>query len=154
MTMSPWTTADNRDSLGTGTVVVSMNYTGGTYWLSKNGPWGDGVNDWTGTLRTTSRSITYQYVNYVLITGREDIQSSGVFDGINCALTFAIANGVYRGTTGILPANYPALLDPDCSSTRTAGTWGDVKDLTLLIDCVVPAQITSWGNLKAIYPRR
>lgn len=151
VTASPSVIQDNRDPTGTGTVNVTMNYTGGTFLLSKNGPWGDSIHDWTGILHNTTRSITYQYVNYLLVTGVENINSSGIFDASGCELTFVIANGVFRGITGTLPADYPPLLDPHCGATRTSGTWADIIGPILKIDCVVPTQIMTWGGIKTLY---
>lgn len=148
------TIVDNRIA-GTGTVVFTTNFIGGTFWLSRTGPWGDGVNDWTGVLNTTQNIVTLQYVNFIPVQARANVNTSGYFTNTtsNCALTFAISNGVGLGDTdgGPFPANYPALLDVGCGATRTFGSWGDIKDIALQIDCVVPTEVSTWSAVKAQY---
>lgn len=145
---------DNRDGNGTGTVVLTTNYSGGTFFLSKNGPWGDGTQDFTGMVAGTQIITTLQYVQFVLITARENINSSGFFaPPSSCALTFLLTNGVRLGDTdsGAVPANYPALLDPNCQPTRIYGSWSDIVDVTLQIDCALPVEASTWGGVKALY---
>ena len=143
---------DNRSASGTGTVIFTTLYVGGTFWLAGSGPWGTGANDFTGTLGQTTRITTLQYVNWAPVQARENIDSSGVFDS-GCLLTFAIANGTGVGDTDLMPfnANYPALLDTDCASARVSGSWGDLSQISFLIDCTVPNDASSWGSLKTLY---
>jgi hypothetical protein len=143
---------DNRNASGTGTVIFTTLYTGGTFWLSGNGPWGTGANDFAGSIDGTTRITTLQYVNWVPVQARENINSSGVFDS-GCLLTFAIANGTGVGDTDLMPfdPNFPALIDTDCSSPRASGSWGTLSQISFLIDCVVPNQASSWGSLKTQY---
>lgn len=153
LSTSPQTVQDNRNGAGTGTVVFTTQFSGGTFFLSKNGPWGDTVNDLNGVLSNLTSTVTVQYVTFVPVSARGDINTSGYFIGSNCSLTFAITNSVGKGDTdgGPFPANYPALLDPACSATRTNGSWGDIKDVTMLIECVVPTEVSTWSNVKALY---
>jgi hypothetical protein len=138
---------DNRIA-GTGTVVFTNNFVGGTFYLNP-GPWGSG----TGTMNSTQEIVTLQYVAFNPVASVVNINTSGQFDNSHCALTFAIANAVGGGDTdgGPFPANYPALLDPACGATRIYGSWGDVLTITMRIDCPVPAAEKSWGSLKSLY---
>ena len=147
------TVVDNRNGVGTGTVVFTTNFSGGTFWLSKNGPWGDGINDRPCVLNATTNTVTVQYVTFIPVSARGDVNTSGYFLGSNCVLTFQIANTVGKGDTdgGPFPAGYPALLDAGCGATRVNGSWGDIKDITLRIDCVVPAVTTTWSGVKSLY---
>jgi hypothetical protein len=146
------TVTDHRIA-GTGTVVFDNTFNGGTFFLSKTGPWSDGIHDLAGTLGATHVIATVQYVNNQPVGSRLNIDSAGLFDGSQCTLTFAIANGIGLGDTdsGALPANYPAFLAPDCSPTRVFGSWGDASQITFRVDCPVPVHSTTWGRVKAIY---
>jgi len=139
---------DNRDANGTGTVVFTNTFLGGTFYLNP-GPWGSG----TGTLNQTTEIVTVQYVNFVPQASVVNINTSGQFDNSNCTLTFAIANGNGLGDTDVLPfpANFPPLIDTNCNPTRTNGSWGEVRTITMRIDCPVPAEQRSWGQVKSLY---
>lgn len=150
-----FTVVDNRVG-GTGTVVYSSTYTGGTFTFFPGGwPWGDG----SGTLTSTTLVTTVQFVSNVPVASVVNGNSSGMFVG-GCALTFAIANGNGVGETTSLnplitkPANYPAFLDGTCSPASPAqqfGTWGDVRTITFMIDCATPARPSTWGSIKTHY---
>jgi hypothetical protein len=146
---------DLRDANGNGIVLTSTIYAGGTFWLSKDGPWGDGVNDLTGALVQTVRITTAQYLNWVPVSVVENVNTSGNFDNSNCILDFVTNNGVGIGDTdydGPVPADYPAFLDPNCDDgVRVSGTWGDVRDIVMEMSCALPTQTTSWGHVKALY---
>ncbi|MGH7724623.1 MAG: hypothetical protein ACREOU_04270 [Candidatus Eiseniibacteriota bacterium] len=139
---------DNRDGSGTGTVVFTNSFSGGNFYLNP-GPWGDG----TGTLNSTVEIVTVVYVGFVPQASVVNINSSGQFNGSNCLLTFAIANGNGLGDTDILPfpAGFPPLIDTACAPTRLYGSWGEVRTITMRIDCPVPTNGKTWGALKAIY---
>lgn len=147
------TVVDNRDMSGNGTVVFTNTFDGGVFWLSKAGPWGDAVNDLTGTINITTSIVTVVYVTNVPVQSRLNIDSSGQFDGSDCVLRFVIANGIGGGDTDLLPkpAGYPAFLDTDCNGTRQYGSWGDINQVTLLIDCPVPVNGSTWGAVKTLY---
>lgn len=148
------TVVNNLNGVGTGTKVFTTNYTGGTFFFSRFGPWGDGINDLTGVLLGTSTTLTIQYVNFIPTQRRGDFNTSGYFNGSHCDLTFAITNLFSGGDTqfnGGLPANYPPFLDPGCGATRANGNWTSVKDITIQIDCVVPTTTTTWSGVKSLY---
>lgn len=144
---APQGVVDNRVA-GTGTVVFTNNFTGGTFYLNP-GPWGSG----TGTINATQVIATVQYVSNNPVAAVVNINNSGEFDDSNCALTFSIANAVGLGDTdgGPFPANYPALIDPACAPTRTNGSWGNVITITMRIDCPVSTTPKTWGSLKSLY---
>jgi hypothetical protein len=147
-------TQNNINGSGNGTIEFTTVYNSGTFWLSKNGPWGDGVNDLTGTINTLTRYTTLQYINWNPVAAVENVNTSGDFDGSTCVLEFIINNNVGLGDTdshGPLPAGYPAFLDLACAANRTDGSWGDVKDIALSIFCPVPVEEATWGHIKALY---
>ena len=68
----------------------------------------------------------------------------------------SIGNGSRVGTTdlgNVMPAGYPAMLDPTCAPTRTLGAWWNFTSVTITLtpDCATPAKPSTWGSLKAIY---
>jgi hypothetical protein len=146
---------DNRVA-GTGTVVFTSTYAGGTFTFFAGGwPWGDG----TGTLGSTTLVTTVQFVNNVPVASVVNGNTSGFFNG-GCALTFAIANGTGVGETTSLdpsitkPATYPDFLDVTCNPASPAqqfGTWGNVITITMQIDCAVPTGEATWGRIKTLY---
>jgi hypothetical protein len=144
---------DFRDGNGTGAVIFTNTFVGGTFFLSKQGPWGDGVNDLGGTLTVTRLIVTVRYVLNVPQEARLNVDSDGLFHESNCTLTFVIANGIGGGDTDLVPKppGYPDFIDPACQPTRTFGSWGDISQITLRIDCPVPSRRSTWGTLKATY---
>jgi hypothetical protein len=156
---SQFTVTDNRVN-GVGAVLYTSTFNGGTFAFFGGGwPWGDG----TGTLGT---SYFWTTVQYVMIGGVStpvasvaNGQTNGTFVG-GCFLTFAIGNAVGVGETSSLypaitkPATYPTFLDGTCgpaSPSLQYGTWGNVITITMQFDCPVPAEETTWGNVKALY---
>jgi len=147
---------DNRDGSGTGTVVYTSTYSGGTFTFHPGGwPWGDG----TGTLGSTLLITTVQFVSWNPVAAVVNGNTSGAFDG-GCALTFAIGNGVGVGETTSLnplitkPADYPVFLDGTCNPAAANlqfGTWGTVITVTMNIDCATGARQSTWGRIKTIY---
>lgn len=147
---------DNRNVNGTGTVVYTSTFSGGTFTFFAGGwPWGDG----TGTLATTVLISTVQFVNNVPVASVINGNSSGVFAS-GCALTFAIANGNGVGETTSLnpaitkPADYPTFLDGSCGpadASHQFGTWGNVTTITMNVDCATPTRSSTWGQVKSIY---
>ena len=150
---------DNRVS-GVGTIVYTSTYTGGTFAFYAGGwPWGDG----TGTISSTTLVTTVQYINIAgnstPVAAVVNGNSAGQF-ATGCALTFAIANGDGVGETTSLnplltkPATYPAFLDATCGLATPAsqfGTWGNVRTITIGIDCATPAKGSTWGKIKTLY---
>ncbi len=142
---------DNRVA-GTGTIVYTTNYTGGTFTLFPGGwPWGDG----TGTLSTTTEITTVQYVSNTPVASRVNTNTSGQFQG-GCALTFSIANGIGVCETPFCskPVTYPVFLDGTCNPASAAaqfGSWGDITQITMQINCATPTNQSTWGRIKTLY---
>ena len=138
---------------GTGFITYHQTFTGGTFTLYPDVTvgWGDG----TGTLGTTAAVSQVRMVNFVPVSSSFTALTSGTFsDG--CSLTFAMSNGFGVGETPYLtkPATYPAFLAADCSLADAAhqfGTWADVNDIVVDINCPVPVAPASWGYVKSLY---
>ncbi|TPW04134.1 MAG: hypothetical protein FD129_2953 [bacterium] len=150
---TPFGIQDNRNMSGTGTVVYTSTFQGGTFTLYPGAwPWGDGV----GTLGTSVFVSTVQFVNNIPVASVVNANTTGTFEG-GCALTFAIANGNGIGETTSLnplitkPADYPTFLDAGCGLApinQQFGTWGEVRTITMMIDCPVPALPSTWSAIK------
>ncbi|NNF06952.1 MAG: hypothetical protein HKN21_09345 [Candidatus Eisenbacteria bacterium] len=149
------TTTNNLDANGNGTILFETIYTGGTFWFSMSGPWSGAAVDLTGTVNTTIRNTTLQYVNFVPVAAVENVSTSGAFDGSGCVLDFVINNTVGLGDTDSnppLPADYPPFLDTACQTgVRTSGSWGDIRDIILAISCPTAVEPKTWGGIKQIY---
>jgi hypothetical protein len=149
------TTVTNVDTTnGDGFIYYQTVYTGGTFWLTKNGPWGDSVNDLTGTLNTTTDNTTVAYSDGNPIWAVSNVNTTGLFDGSDCVLEFAIANALGLGDTDVagFPMSYPPFLDPMCTSgSRIRGSWGDLLTLAMSIDCPTPIQSHTWGSIKTLH---
>lgn len=136
---------------GTGDVVYRTVYDGGTYWLAKNGPWGDNTVDYTGTVLSFVNVSTHQYVGGARIAIRSNVTMSGNFDDFDGVLEFAISNSATFGdtSTGPLPAGFPAFRDDTCAAGPTAGAWGSVPNITMTIQEAVAGEASSFGSVKA-----
>jgi len=147
---------DNRDVNGTGTVVYTSTFLGGTFTFFPGAwPWGDGA----GTLGATTLITTVQFVTNVPVASVVNGNTSGLFDD-GCYLTFVIANGNGVGETTSLdlsimkPADFPSFLDGSCGpapANQQFGAWGTVITITMNIDCPTPTRESTWGRIKEIY---
>ncbi|MBI5836690.1 MAG: hypothetical protein HZB25_05560 [Candidatus Eisenbacteria bacterium] len=137
----------------TGTITYHQTFNGGTFTLftAPSVGWGSG----SGTLQTT------QAVSQVFLSGGIPMGSSftavttGTFSG-GCLLRFAMANGFGVGETPYFtkPATYPAFLNATCGladASHQFGTWGDVNDILVNIDCTTPIVPTTWGKIRTIF---
>jgi len=152
------TTVYNLDGSGTGTIDFTTNYSGGTFWLDKDGPWGDHVNDLTGTINSLKRETQLTYVLGEIVGAVENVYTTADFDNSSCVIEFLINNNVGLGDTdsdpplpNVLPAGYPPFLDLNCAATRNDGSWGDIRDLQFRIDCTIPTTESTWGHVKSLY---
>jgi hypothetical protein len=148
---SNFTVQDNRVA-GTGTVIYTSTFQGGTLTLYAGGwPWGDGV----ATLGTTTLITTVQYYMNTPVASVVNGNTAGDF-APGCRLTFMIGNGSGAGETPYLskPATYPTFLDATCgpaASNLQYGTWGNVITITLGIYCEVGVDESTWGAIKELY---
>lgn len=148
--MPPTVVSDTRVG-GTGDVVYNTVYTGGTFWLARNGPWGDNTVDYTGTVTGFTNVATYQFVSGTLVGIRSNVTLSGVFDDYPGVMEFAISNSATFGDTSTqpFPAGFPDLRDSSCATGPTDGAWGSVPNITLVIQEAVGIESPSFGALKA-----
>lgn len=148
---SPPTVLSDTRVGGTGDLVYSTVYTGGTFWLAKNGPWGDNVADYTGTIVGFTNVATYQFLSGTIIGIRSNVTMSGAFDSYPGIMEFAISNAATFGDTSSqpFPAGFPELRDQNCAAGPTQGAWGSVPTITMVIQEVVGNETSSFGTLKA-----
>lgn len=137
----------------TGTITYHQVFTGGTFALYTDPTvgWGSG----SGTLNTTSVVSQVFYSSGVPLSSSFTAFTSGLFVG-GCALRFALSNGFGVGETPYLvkPSAYPAFLTPLCGladASHQFGTWGDVNDVVVNIDCTTPVKASSWGQIRQMY---
>jgi len=153
----PNVVADTRDAGGTGEVTYRTDYAGGLFWLSKNGPWGDGMLDYTGAIDIFTVTTTYLFVNNQVLGIRANVTTTGSFDNFGGCFEYSINNTAFYGdtdTAGPLPAGFPSFMDDSCQiGARTRGGWGSVTQIALRIlgNCTVPTQDSTWGGIKALY---
>jgi len=152
---SPTIIIDTRDVDGTGDIIYLTIYGGGSFWFSKDGPWGDGTEDYSGALNTFNVTSTHQYINNVRTGIRSNITLTGQFDGYDNCMEYVISNAAFTGETSVmpLPAGYPPFIDSGCNAGPTTGGWGDTVQIELNIfgSCVVPIEEKTWGAVKALY---
>jgi hypothetical protein len=155
--MPPVLVSDTRDANGSGEVTWRTTYSGGHFWFSGLGPWGDGSQDYFGDLDFFNVTTTYHYVEHQILGIRSNVTSSGQFDGFTDCMEYAINNAAFFGNTddhGPMPAGFPEFLDENCNEgTWVRGGWGSVTEITILIrgDCDVAAEPSSWGRIKSLY---
>lgn len=136
-------------------IDYATDYDGGQFWLSGAYPWAEGV-DLVGHLTAYHVSTTVTYYNGVPVGQTSNITMTGIFDECgwpgrpeNCVLEFAIANAIKiwdSNSAGAMPANYPPFL---CNATL--GELFDACCITAAINCAVPNEGASWGQLKGWY---
>lgn len=147
---------DTRDANGTGDVTWRTTYGGGLFWLSGNGPWGNGSQDYTGSVDFFIVTTTYLYVFGDILGIRSNVTTSGPFDGFAECLIFSINNVAFFGTTddGPKPAQFPEFMDASCNTgTLTRGGWGSITEMAFQItgECQVATQPSTWGKIKSLF---
>jgi hypothetical protein len=131
----------------------STHYDGGMFWLSKDGDWGDGVNDITGVLSYYNVETTVLIRADSVLYAASDITATGVFDDCrmrDAVVDFVIANALiawHPGWSSVpMPADYPPFL---CGAP--GGELFDVCCIAMNFQPAVPIEERSWGLLKAMY---
>jgi hypothetical protein len=147
---------NNVSASGNGNRTYMKTFDGGYIWLSGTGPWANGDPDYYGTINSYTEFETIQYTNWVPIAAVTNVQAIVQFDNYpDQCMAFSIGNGSRVASTEVgetIPANYPALLDPSCSATRTEGAAWDFFTVTLSITgCAVGTEDASWGSIKSMY---
>ncbi len=138
---------------GNGTRTYNTDYVDGEYWLTRDNTWADGLADLTGILTSFNVITTITIRNFAAVGASSNISFTGDFvncPGANgCEIRFGITNAMLIWNPafgGSMPADYPDLL---CGANT--GEAFDVCCITIDIFCVVGAEKTSWGSLKALY---
>lgn len=152
----PTQTSDTRDENGTGDVIYSVDYTGGTFSLSKEGPWSaDRLFDFPGYLTDCYLTTHLGYYHAELITVNSIMSAVGRFDWMNdlCLVIEIELFSMYNTNDAPLPPEYPAFLDPSCQAgAHTEGSYGGVGNGILTIETrSVPAEQVTWGQVKKLY---
>jgi hypothetical protein len=141
------------DENGNGEIKYYTIYGGGTLWLSMNGPWGDGTEDYTGVNLTTNVTSTHLYIGGDREGVVSDVTVSGDFQNYTGCFVYTLANAAILGQGGP-PVDYPAYIDDSCVPGGT-GAYGDADDITLVVyaqpDCPVAVQEATWGHIKSLY---
>jgi hypothetical protein len=151
----PTLQSDERDVDGTGDVVWATTYVGGTYMFSKNGPWGDGTEDYAGTVTFTNVVSTHQYFMGTRIAVRSNVTVKGEFTLYGGCFVYTLSNVAILGV-GALPADHPEYINSSCVAWGT-GAYGSVTDISLIIydrtstECTIPVRETTWGHVKSLY---
>lgn len=138
------------DAFGNGYIDYVTNYTGGQFWLSGAGAWGDGLGDFTGALTYYNVGTRVSYIGGLPIGATSNISFRGTFnDCAYCFIDYGIANSILMWSSGdgTMPANYPPFL---CGATT--GELHDVCCLTIHILCdVTSTEESTWGAIKGLY---
>lgn len=138
------------DAYGNGWIDYVTNYTGGQFWLSGAGAWGDGLGDFSGAITYYNVGAKVSYVGWQQIGVTANISFTGVFNECDwCFIDYGIANSILVWKTGMpaMPANYPPFL---CGAN--GGELHDVCCVTFSIFCdITPTEETTWGAIKGLY---
>lgn len=138
------------DAFGNGYIDYVTNYTGGQFWLSGAGAWGDGLGDFTGTITYYNVGTRVSYFGWMIVGVTSNITFRGAFnDCAYCFIDYAVANSILIWTSGegAMPANYPPFL---CSANT--GELHDACCATMHILCDVTAtEESTWGSIKSLY---
>jgi hypothetical protein len=142
---------DTVNAAGSGTRSYHTTYEGGQFWLSKDGAWGDGLNDLTGSVNFCVVDVMVTYVNHAAVAATSNIHLSGAFDDCwgGCVIEYLISNATLAWTaaSGLpIPADYPTL---PCGAA--AGEAFDMCCSQMMISCIVENEQTNWGTVKSLY---
>ncbi len=153
LSATDFATVDNRVG-GVGTVVYTLNMSGGTFTLAAGGwPWGDGL----GTLGVTVFRTTE---TYALVSGTatliSTVNSGNTYGSFvnDCALELSWTGGIQVNETpyATKPTTYPSFIGSTCAAaTALYGEWGGITAMTLLIDCPIATDESTWGAIKQLY---
>jgi hypothetical protein len=144
-------TARYFDAYGNGWIDYTTNYTGGYFWLSGTGVWGDGSTDYSGNVTYFNVGARVTYVGGSPVGVTSNILLTGAFsDCEHCSIEYAISNAILIWQTGYptgMPANYPPFL---CSAN--SGELFDACCIVMKIHCnPVSTDQSTWGAIKSLY---
>ena len=143
--------ANTIDGNGNGSITYQTQYDGGQFWLSKDGLWGDGVNDLTGEMANYTVITTVTYSAGTMVGATSNITATGLFDSCRpgvSAISFVIANAMliwHPAWPAAMPSGYPLFL---CGAPT--GELFGVCCITMQLG-PVPVEEQSWGFLKSLY---
>jgi hypothetical protein len=155
--MPPVLVSDTRDAQGSGDVTWRTSYSGGHFFLSGAGPWGDNSQDYFGDVGFFIVTTTYLYVEHNILGIRSNVTTRGQIDGFTDCMEYSINNAAFFGNTddfGPKPPEFPEFLDENCQAgVWSRGGWGSATEITirLLGECDVATVPTSWGKIKSLY---
>ena len=156
----PMLLTDARDSTGTGETAWQVDYDGGFFWLSADGPWATpGAIDYTGNVESLVSMMTYIYEDGEVVGAVSSVQLSGTFDPLNwegSCVEYTITGLSYIGDTnqGPKPPDYPAFMAQGCGPWPAGvGAWGDVTGITInIFNCTeTPVKNATWGEIRTLY---
>ena len=162
---SPRTEKGGIDDQGNGTIIKISRFTGGAFYLS-SGPWGEGMHKSLGTISEIQLTVVEEWQAFWLVKEQVTVEAYGRVGFTGNVVRFRTTVCSQWGESrGWMPPDYPALLDPDCASTRTWGYWWDLGGVTIEIlkpskepiqaakgtAEVTPPATSSWGRVKQIY---
>lgn len=152
---SPVLVSDTRDGNGTGEVTWRTVYGGGTFWLSRTGPWGDNTVDYLGTVDSFIALTTYKFVFGTLLGIRSNVTTIGHFNDFAQCFDYTINNAAFFGSTNQMPKppGYPEFLDTSCATgVLSRGGWGSVTDIAMRVyGCNIAVEPATWTSAKSLY---
>jgi hypothetical protein len=143
---------DNRDVNGNGDVTYIAYCNDGTFWLSKDELWGDGVNDITGWFTYFKVVATVTYASWNRVGATWNITATGVFE--NCRMRYNVMEFALASATevwhpddgGSMPSDYPPLL---CDASTGEALY--LCCVTMSFQPATPVEESSWGVIKGFY---
>ena len=150
----------SRDEKGTGEEYYLHGFSGGTLFLSKYGPWGDGVNDRIIPIDQAQVIVGKEFLGQDMVSSNVTVWATGQILGHKCPMTFTVQAGRWvADTDGNEPIlDYPPLLGFKCEPDGKYGGWYDLKGVAVTFDCphlgpdtATPAVQSTWGELKSHY---
>jgi hypothetical protein len=146
------------DEEGNGYAWYLVRYSGGTFWLSGEGPWGNEETEYTGILDYYAEMIACHYWHWIPSAWETSgVKCSGVFDEFDMRLCVEWDTNRDGWSEGQVP-DYPVLLESPggvCSPNPTlAGEYGTVQWAVLRIsdeEGPTRAENATWGSIKSMY---
>ena len=145
--------SDTVNEAGYGVRVYQTAYDGGEFWLAGDGSWTDGPIELAGVVYDYLVTSTVTYVGGSAMAQVSNVTFNGAVsdcpDDNACVVEVANANAALvwdSGSGPAMPADYPAFL---CDATT--GELFTASDITIGIDCAIPAAAIGWSALKDMY---